>query len=81
MMPIYFVDKCGYCQKLEWFDPKYALPTHKHFSKVACMHTLWKAISRVWNYLHFVKRTVIIIIVWKGGNWVKSFTSELQTLG
>ena len=35
MMPIYSVDKPGFRQMLERFDPKYALPTHKYFSKVA----------------------------------------------
>ena len=35
MMPIYSVDKQGFRRMLERFDPKYALPTHKYFSKVA----------------------------------------------
>ena len=35
MMPIYSVDKPGFRRMLERFDPKYALPTHKYFSKVA----------------------------------------------
>ena len=35
MMPNYSVDKPGFCRTLERFDPKYVLPTHKYFSKVA----------------------------------------------
>ena len=73
MMPIYSVDKPGFCQMLERFDPKYTLPTHKHFSKVAIpslyAHTLESYLQGVEPF----KQTVIIIIVWKGGNWVKKF--------
>ena len=35
MMPIYSVDKPEFRRMLERFNPKYMLPTHKYFSKVA----------------------------------------------
>ena len=32
LMPIYSVEKDGFCQLLQSFDPQYELPSHKYFS-------------------------------------------------
>ena len=78
MMPIYSVDKPGFRRMLERFDPKYALPTHKYFSKVAipslCVRTretVTSELSETWEgeYVNwfFLPKFVIVQLL----NFVK----------
>ena len=70
MMPIYSVDKPGFRRMLEWFDPKYALLTHKYFSKVAIpsvyartRDTVTSVLSETWEgeYVGFSCQKFVIV--------------------
>jgi len=61
MLPIYIVEKPGFKQMLETFDPRYQLPSRKYFSKAtipALFNTTQSALASILHEVEYFSSTI-----------------------